>query len=537
MLISSSSNHITPQNYHSIIIKLIKQCKTISQLHQLHAYTITNTPLSFHSSPSLLTKFLYTLTTKAKAKSSTSLLHYAKSIFNSIQNPSTFCYNTIIRVHTLLSFPIPALHFFTQMRRLSVPLDSHSFPFTLKACAQLGGVFLSRCLHCQVLKFGSLSDLYVMNSLIHGYMASDMSNDAYKVFDESPQRDVVSYNVLIDGFVKAGDVVKARELFDLMPVRDSVSWNTIIAGCAKGDYCEEAIELFDFMVDLEIRPDNVALVSTLSACAQVGELEKGKKIHDYIERNAMKVDAFLSTGLVDFYAKCGCVDIALKIFDSSSDKNLFTWNAMLVGLAMHGYGELLLEYFSRMIEAGVKPDGISILGVLVGCSHSGLVDEARKLFDEMESVYGVPREPKHYGCMADLLGRAGLIKKVMEMIKDMPRGGDMSVWSGLLGGCRIHGDVEIAEKAAKHLMELKPDDGGVYSILANVYANAERWEDVMNIRRSLSSNRVVTKIAGFSLIQLDGVAHEFIAGDSLHSESDKIYMVLNAIREHQSELS
>ena len=81
-----------------------------------------------------------------------------------------------------------------------------------------------------------------MNSLIHGYMVSDMSNDAYKVFDESPQRDVVSYNVLIDGFVKAGDVVKARELFDLMPVRDSVSWNTIIAGCAKGDYCEEAID-------------------------------------------------------------------------------------------------------------------------------------------------------------------------------------------------------------------------------------------------------------------------------------------------------
>lgn len=376
-----------------------------------------------------------------------------------------------------------------------------------------------------------------MNSLIHGYMVSDMCNDAYKVFDESPQRDVVSYNVLIDGLVKAGDVVKARELFDLMPVRDSVSWNTIIAGCAKGDYCEEAIELFDFMVDLEMRPDNVALVSTLSACAQLGELEKGKKIHDYIERNAMKVDTFLSTGLVDFYAKCGCVDIALKIFESSSDKNLFTWNAMLVGLAMHGYGELLLEYFSRMLEAGVKPDGISILGVLVGCSHSGLVDEARKLFDEMESVYGVPREPKHYGCMADLLGRAGLIKKVMEMIKDMPRGGDMSVWSGLLGGCRIHGDVEIAEKAAKHLMELKPDDGGVYSILANVYANAERWEDVMNIRRSLSSNRVVTKIAGFSLIQLDGVAHEFIAGDSLHSESDKIYLVLNGIREHQSELS
>ncbi|CAK7336866.1 unnamed protein product [Dovyalis caffra] len=422
------------------------------------------------------------------------------------------------------------------MRRLSVPLDFYSFPFALKACAQLRWGFLARCLHCQVLKFGFLSDLYVMNSLTHGYLVSDLLTDAYRVFDESSQRDVVSYNVLIDGFVKSGDVVKARELFDLMPVKDSVSWNTIIAGCAKGEYCEDAIELFDFMVDLEIKPDNIALVSTLSACAQLGELEKGKKVHDYIESNAIKVDSFLSTGLVDLYSKCGCIDVALNIFELSLDKNLFTWNAMLVGLAMHGYGELLLEYFSRMIESGLKPDGISILGVLVGCSHGGLVDEARKLFDEMESVYGVPREPKHYGCMADLLGRAGLIKEVTEMIKDMPRGGDISAWSGLLGGCRIHGDVEIAEKAAKHLMELKPDDGGVYSILANVYANAERWEDVVNIRRSLSSNRVVKKSPGYSLIQLDGFVHGFIAGDSLHSESDKIYLVLNGIREQQCEV-
>ncbi|KAG6746263.1 hypothetical protein POTOM_050794 [Populus tomentosa] len=149
------------------------------------------------------------------------------------------------------------------------------------------------------------------------------------------------------------------------------------------------------MVDLKIRPDNFALISTLSACAQLGELEKGKKVHDFIERNAIKVDSFLSTGLVDLYAK---------------------W---------------------------VKPDGIGISGVLVGSSHEGLGDEARKLFDEMESVNKVPREPKHYGCMADLPGRAGLIKEVTEIIKDIPKGGDMSVWSGLLGGRRIHGDVEI----------------------------------------------------------------------------------------------
>ncbi|KAF2321376.1 hypothetical protein GH714_040470 [Hevea brasiliensis] len=137
---------------------------------------------------------------------------------------------------------------------------------------------------------------------------------------------------------------------------------------------------------------------------------------------------------------------------------------MLVGIAMHG--------------------------------HGGLVDEARKIFHEMESFYGVRREPKHYGCMADLLGRAGLIKEAIEMIKNLPTGGDMSAWSGLLGGCRIHGNVEIAEMAAKQVMELKPEDGGVYSILANVYANADRWEDVVKIRSLMSGNSIVKKNAG-----------------------------------------
>lgn len=359
-------------------------------------------------------------------------------------------------------------------------------------------------------------------------------NDANKVFDESSYRDVVSYNTLIDGYVKARDVGKARELFNTMPLRDSVSWGTLIAGYARCDQWDKAIQLFDEMMELDIRPDNIALVSALSACAQLGQLDQGRRIHDYIVRNQIRVDSFLSTGLVDFYAKSGYIDTAMEIFESSQDKNLFTWNAMLVGLAMHGSGKLSLVCFSRMIGAGITPDGVTFLGVLVGCSHAGLIDEARKLFDEMESVYGVSKELKHYGCMADLLGRAGLIEEAMEMIKNMPMGGDVFVWSGLLGGCRLHGNVEVAEEAARHVMDLKPEDGGVYKIMADVYANVERWEDVVNIRRSMDSGKI-KKNAGCSFIQLNGVMHEFVAGYSLHPETDEIYFVLNGIRKHQLE--
>lgn len=356
------------------------------------------------------------------------------------------------------------------------------------------------------------------------------------MFDESAHRDVVTYNVLIDGLVKAGDMVGAREVFDGMPLRDGISWGTILAGYAGTRQCDETIRLFDQMMRLELEPDSVALVSALSASALLGDMERGKNIHYYIRQNGIRVNSFLATGLVDFYAKCGCIEIAMQVFDSSTSKNLFTWNAMLVGLAMHGRGQHCLDYFSRMTKVRVQPDGVSFLGVLVGCSHAGLVDKAKKLFDEMESVYGVHRELKHYGCMADLLGRAGLIEEAMEMIKRMPMGGDVYVWGGLLGGCRIHGNVEIAKEAAENVMKIKPDDGGVYSIMANIYANAEQWDDVEKMRRSVDVNkRVIKKNAGCSLIRLDGITHEFVAGDSLHPQTDEIYFVLNGIEKHQFE--
>ncbi|PSR89394.1 Pentatricopeptide repeat-containing protein [Actinidia chinensis var. chinensis] len=509
----------------SHLISTITHCKTIKQLHQAHAQVITRGLLSLYPSislllPTLLHSFTSFLSPPPPPPPSSLSTHYAVAVFNTIKNPSTFCYNTIIRAHTLLSLPLNALLFFAQMRRLSLSPDAHTFPFALKACAQHKSLSLAKTLHCQCLKFGFSADVFVVNCLITGYSVTGRIHDACRVFDESPHRDVVSYNALIDGFVKAGETERGREVFDQMPVRDAVSWGTLIAGYAKGDQFKEAIELFDQMIGLGVCPDNIALVSSLSACSQLGELEKGKSIHNYIEQKGIRIDGFLSTSLVDLYAKCGCIETAKQIFELSPEKALFTWNAMLSGLAMHGDGQLLLDYFSRMVKARVRPDGVSFLAVLVGCSHAGLVNEARQLFEEMEGVYGVPRELKHYGCMADLLGRAGLIREAMEMIDHMPMGGDVFVWGGLLSGCRIHGNVEVAEKAAEHVMDIKPEDGGVYSVLANIYANAERWDDLEKIRRLRDSTRV-KKNAGCSLIQLDGVLHEFVAGDSLHHQTDR----------------
>ncbi|KAM7480229.1 hypothetical protein LguiA_028442 [Lonicera macranthoides] len=490
------------------LIHKLKRCKSIEQVHQIHAQTITRGLLSLHSTL-LLTTILHSFTSflsfpSHRHRHRPISVSYAVAIFHLITKPSTFCYNSIVRAHTLLSFPLNALLFFAQMRRLSVSPDTHTFPFALKACAQLRSLSLAATLHSQSFKFGFLEDVFVSNTLIHVYSVAGCIHDARKVFDQSSVRDIVSYNALIDAFVKAGETGCARELFDRMPNRDAVSWGTLIAGYAQVNQCRKAIELFDQMIQSSVRPDNIALVSALSASAKLGELEKGKKIHHYIEQSRIRVNIFLSTGLVDLYAKCGCIETAREIFESSPERNLFTWNAMLMGLAMHGHGKLLLDYLSRMVKAGIRPDGVTFLGVLVGCSHAGLIDEARQLFGEMEGVYKVPRELKHYGCMADLLGRAGFIREAMKMIEEMPEKGDVFVWGSLLGGCRIHGNVEVAEKVAERVIQMNPEDGGVYSLLANVYANAERWEDLAKIRR-LRDCRRVNKNAGCSLIQLNGV--------------------------------
>ncbi|KAG4998908.1 hypothetical protein JHK87_019980 [Glycine soja] len=485
-------------------LQVIKQCKSISQLHQVHAHSITTGLLPLHTFP-ILNTILSTLSSllNTSSNSNSIITFYALSLFHSIPNPSTFSFNTLIRIHTLLLSPLPALHLFSTLRRLSLPPDFHTFPFVLKASAQLHSLSLAQSLHSQALKFGLLPDLFSLNTLIRVYSIHHRVNDAHKLFYECPHGDVVSYNALIHGLVKTRQISRARELFDEMPVRDEISWGTMIAGYSHLKLCNQAIELFNEMMRLEVKPDNIALVSVLSACAQLGELEQGSIVHDYIKRNRIRVDSYLATGLVDLYAKCGCVETARDVFESCMEKYVFTWNAMLVGFAIHGEGSMVLEYFSRMVSEGVKPDGVTLLGVLVGCSHAGLVLEARRIFDEMENVYGVKREGKHYGCMADMLARAGLIEEGVEMVKAMPSGGDVFAWGGLLGGCRIHGNVEVAKKAALQVMEIKPEDGGVYSVMANIYAHTEQWDDLVKVRRSLSANKRAKKITGRSLIRLN----------------------------------
>ncbi|XP_078443580.1 pentatricopeptide repeat-containing protein At2g22410, mitochondrial-like [Wolffia australiana] len=341
------------------------------------------------------------------------------------------------------------------------------------------------------------------NSMITGFAKKGLVSAARQFFDEMPARNVVSWNAMISGYALNGDMISARALFNKMPTRDVVSWSSMMSGYAQGGHYREALALFSEMQqDKSVRPNEVTMVSLLSSCAHLAALEQGKWAHQYIDKNKMKLDCEhnLGASLVDMYAKCGCADSAMEIFRSLNHKNVSSWNSIITGLAINGLAHEAIAMFEEMRQSGTKPNDVSFLGVLIACTHGGLVDEGQRYFTAMYNVYGIEPQIKHYGCLVDLLARAGMVEQAAEFIRSMPMKPDEMTLGALLGACRIHKKVHAAERlTAENHLELDSSGAGCLVLLSNVYASAGRWRDASEIR-GLLMQRGVRKMAGCSSV-------------------------------------
>lgn len=374
------------------------------------------------------------------------------------------------------------------------------------------------------------SDIICWNTMVDGYLKCGDVEAAKELFECMPDKNIGSWNAMISGFAKCGMIEEARKLFNEMDKRDEISWSAIIDGYIKGGYYKEALEVFNEMQREDIRPRKFILSSVLAACANVGALDQGRWIHTYVKRNSMRMDAVLGTALVDLYAKCGRLDMAWEVFEKMIEKEVYTWNAMIGGLAMHGRAEDAIGLFSKMQREKLKPNEITFVGVLNACAHSGMVDEGLAILDSMKNVYGIEPEMEHYGCVVDLLGRAGLLKEAEELISSMPMEPNAAVLGALMGACRIHGHVELGERVGKVLLELEPKNSGRYALLSNIYAKAGRWDDVEKVRR-LMKERGIKTTAGSSMIDVGGIVHRFKMADSSHPQKKEIYLMLDRIFE------
>ncbi|EMS51820.1 hypothetical protein TRIUR3_12935 [Triticum urartu] len=288
-----------------------------------------------------------------------------------------------------------------------------------------------------------------------------------------------------------------RRVFDELPrVRDVVTWNAVLAGYVRAGMARVAREMFDEM--------------------------------PVVHQEGMPISVNVGAAMVDMYAKCGCVAVAREVFDGMPRRDVFAWNAMICGLAAHGLGQDAVELFELFLGEGLSPTNITFVGVLNACSRFGLVAEGRQYFELMAEKYSVEPEMEHYGCMVDLLGRAGLVQEAIELIEGMPIAPDPVLWGTVLSACKKHGLVDLGVKVGSKLIELEPAHDGHYVLLASIYAKAKKWDEVREVRKLMSS-RGTSKSAGWSLMEAQGNVHKFLVGDMDHKDSIRIYNMLDMI--------
>lgn len=386
------------------------------------------------------------------------------------------------------------------MKDRGIWADEYTFAPLLKSCSNICDYRLGQCVHGEVLRVGFEWFSSIRIGIIELYVTCGRMGDAHKVFDDMSHRDVIVWNLMIRGFCKTGNVDTGLCLFRQMSERNVVSWNSMISCLAQSGRDSEALELFNEMRDQSFEPDEATVVSVLPACARLGAVDVGKWIHIYTDsRGLLQQVVSVGNSLVSFYCKCGDLDAASSVFDRMAQKNVVSWNSLILGYAFNGRGERGINLFEEMMTIDDKPNDATFVAALTCCAHAGLVEKGRDLFASMTEIHRIEPKLEHYGCMVDVLGRSGCLKEAHDLIKSMPMKPNAALLGALLGACSTHGEVKLAELAAKELIDLEPWNSGNYVLLSNIYAEDGRWDEVEKVRDLMKEN-CITKAPGQSAI-------------------------------------
>ncbi|KAK6257652.1 hypothetical protein QUC31_001111 [Theobroma cacao] len=596
------------------LLKILQNCKTIRHLNQSHLqFLIHGLQNNSFVLPKLITVF-----------SQLDSLDYTLKVFKNSQNPNLISYNTMIKCFIGKSHKA-TLHLYKQMKALKITPNGYTFSFLLRCFESFEALRDGMIIHGDILKMGLGSSVFVQNilldfyakcgnlgfalrvfeempdrdvvswnsmigaymarreiesaiglfelmpernavtwnsllsglsraenmslassvfermperneiawnSMISGYLKMGNLDAARSIFDQMPQKTVVSWTALISGYVTIGDIESARSVFNQMPVKNVVSWNAMIAGYVHRHMFDEALSVFqEMLVDGKYKPDQTTLISVLSACSHLGSLEHGKWIDSYIKKNKLDLSVPLGNALMDMFAKCGDVENANAIFNKMANKCIITWTSMVSGLAVNGQCREALDLFDRMCLEKIKPDDVIFVTVLSACTHGGLVEEGKRVFDQMALQFDIKPRIEHYGCMVDLLGRAGRLEEAVRFIESMHLKPNDIIWASLLSSCQIHGKGDMLESITRKILDQQPSNPGYLMLLSNLSASMRRWADFSSFQVAMRQQGI-EKVPGCSSIQVGNIVHEFLAKDTRHEQRKEIYGILYSLNGH-----
>ncbi|XP_021742664.1 pentatricopeptide repeat-containing protein At1g09190-like [Chenopodium quinoa] len=473
------------------ILRHLHDRRTQTRLLEIHAHFLRH---QLHQSNQVLSHFVAVCRANGK-------MRHAELVFQQTQFPDLLLFNSMIKGYSVSGPFEKSLSLFSLMKNNGVLPNEYTFAPLIKSCCNIRDSRGGKFVHGEIMKLGFERRNAVRIGIVEFYANCEKMEDAKKVFDEMPQRDVIIWNLMIRGFCMVGDIDMGLLLFRQMRERSIVSWNSMISSLAKSGRDKEALGVFrDMEIDGCFEPDEATVVSVLPVCGRLGAFDVGNRLHSYAKSSGLFRD-FITVGnsIVSFYCKCGDLETAHQVFCEMPRKNVISWNTLISGLAFNGKGELGVDLFEKMLSKGIKPNDSSYVGALTCCVHAGLLQKGRHLFSLMTVKHKILPKLEHYGCMVDLLGRSGCLSEAYDLVKNMPMRPNAVLWGALLSASRNHGDVQLAEQALKELIILEPWNSGNYVLLSNIYAEEGKWDEVDKLR-VLMKDSSVRKSIGLSLV-------------------------------------
>ncbi|RVW43424.1 Pentatricopeptide repeat-containing protein, chloroplastic [Vitis vinifera] len=398
----------------------------------------------------------------------------AKKSFEAIRDEDVISWNSIVSVFAASGLLSDALELFARMQSWGKKPSIRSFVGFLNAAIGCDNIIFGKQIQSHVVKLGfAPGSVHVESALINMYG-------------------------------KCGDIKSSVSVFESVPERTLEICNSLMSSLLHCGIVEDVLELFGLMVDEGIGVDEVTLSTSLKASlvSAFGSLAYCRLLHCCAIKSGFEFDTAVSCSLIDAYSKYGHVELSHQIFEQLHSPNAICFTSIINGYARNGMGREGLEMLEIMAKQGLKPDRVTFLCALTGCSHSGLVEEGRSVFNSMKSIHGIHPDQQHYSCMVDLLGRAGLLDEAEGLLKHAPAKSDSVMWSSLLQSCRIHGDTIVGRRAAKVLMELESEDPATYLQASSFYSEIGELEISMQIREIAIARRMKREM-GHSLIEVN----------------------------------
>ncbi|OUZ99560.1 Pentatricopeptide repeat [Macleaya cordata] len=453
----------------------------------------------------------------------------------------------------------------------SSPPNQFTYNSAITACAKQEHLIKGMQIHSHALRRGYVSHLMVSNVLISLYMACGIATEAQLIFQEIPEPDQVSWNSLVSGLSQNGfsqaafqtfqrmrewgfeitsfalsafaaclederdgkklhglatkinlnaedftgcaiirmysefrnmdDAVRA---FEELSSKDVASWNSLIEGYAESDNGETGLQVFYDFMKSELEPDEITMTAIMSICTSLVMLDYGKQVHALSVKTGLNRRIRVENSLLDMYSKCGSLEDGIKAFRFIEKKTLVSWTAIIGGLGNHGKAVEAKELFEEMKREGLKPNKVTYTCILSACRHAGQLDLGLAVFNSME----IEPESEHLKCMVHMLAGGGRFQEAEEFIQRSPAEHRDLLWLTFLVACKNSGEWERGVNVAEKIKARLPAESFTSVLLSNVFAAAERWEEVAKLREEMRK-RGKKKEPGCSWIQVDNMVQVF----------------------------